>query len=254
MGKVSNNTYSHIRSREQIAEDKSVEKKGSLENKKGALASLNSKFANFQAKITGGEKRARATISEPLNKKAMSEKLQNIRSERSPSTSTHNAKGRQSQPIKNGPPPPSYVPTPPTQKQLDAIPKDSPPPYSLHDPLGKSGVPTAKHNDPQSGINKKQTVQLSKAELKAATAMKETVTKAISNYLKDGDTNDPYKTENFPKLLAALDKCLGLSEGKPTLGEVSLLQVMSDNIQRHMPDQIGELDNILEKTMQQLFA
>jgi hypothetical protein len=104
MGNVSNNSYSYIRSREQIAEDKSVGKQELLENKKGSLTSLKSKFANFKAMITGGEKRARATVSKPLSKESMSAELQNIRSERSHSTSTHNVKGRQSQSIKNGPP------------------------------------------------------------------------------------------------------------------------------------------------------
>jgi len=104
MGNVSNNSYSYIRSREQIAEDKSVGKQELLENKKGSLTSLKSKFANFKAMIAGGEKRARATVSEPLSKKSMSAELQSIRADRGTSISKHNAKGRQSQSIKNGPP------------------------------------------------------------------------------------------------------------------------------------------------------
>ena len=122
MNKVHPNTvssFSQIRSREQIAEDKSVEKQRSLENKKGSLTSLKSNFANFKAMISSGEKRARATVSEPLSKEATNTALQKIRSEPSASVSRPGAQGRKSQSKMNGPPPPSYKVKPPTAAQLD---------------------------------------------------------------------------------------------------------------------------------------
>ena len=116
MSKVT--TYSHIRPRVSEEPVTELKNKRSTENKKGALASLNSKFANFKVMITGGEKRARATVSEPLNKKAMNAELQNIRSKTSTSMSKHNVKGRESQSIKNGPLPSSTKTTPKTAVQL----------------------------------------------------------------------------------------------------------------------------------------
>lgn len=278
MGKMHPNTAAspdHIRSRDQIAKDKATEKQEGLEKKKGAHDSLKTKFANFKAMITGVEskravqKRLAATqASAPMTKAKTEAAVRNIRSERVTSISIHNANGRQSQSIKNGPPPPSYVPEPPKQRQLDAIPKDSPPPYSLHDPLAtqegpppisyKPTPPTSeqlhgtakKSNEAQSGVNKNQTVKLSKAELNSAKAVRTTVDDATFKLLKAEKKNLTFTRENIDKMVANLDICLGLTEGKLTLDQASHMFAMAVQLEPYMLDaDFQNLTNIIDNAM-----
>lgn len=149
---------SYTRSSENIVPDNAVQNKGSTERKAGALASLKLKFANFKNMIAGGEgkkavlnnldkpklmtpEESREAIKNIFNrdrKIANSRPSPLVNNKTAPSGSSKNRPEITHKLLITEPLTSPKVLSSPVRSQHLARPTDSPPPYSLHDPLNAS--------------------------------------------------------------------------------------------------------------------
>lgn len=250
---------SYLNSREEIAQNKTAEKQGSLENKKGGLASLKAKFANFKAMIAGGE--SKKTVSERLNQNTYSKPLttdqtkaalKNIHEnrinnfpKRSTSQSARNKAAFSSSPTTRPvvtnklliiePPTTSNASASLTQSQLLATPKDSPPPYSLNDPLDTSKGPPSPSYIPTPP----------KPEQLHGAATKHTDTEPLRSAIYQGlmqalqgERGSLISKEDVQKFSDNLSISLGLQTGELSVDQFSALGAMKSELDSFLPPDV----------------
>ena len=239
-------SYSHISSREQIADDKAVGKSRSLENKKGALTSLKTKFANFKAMIAGTEskqaveKRLEKTqASAPLTKNQTVEALKNIRA-----NSVHN-KSVPSGSSGTAPVDPSL------EKPLlffdPEAPSDdpAPPPYSLHDPLTGPPPPTYVPTPPTQG-------ELHGPKPMDAESLRSAITQGLTQALQ-GERGSLIDKADIQKFSDSLGIGLGLNQGNLSIDQYSSLGAMKSEIEAFLPADVkSNFDKLMQTIENQL--
>lgn len=201
---ISNNSQANLDEVEGKLPNKDAQKTGSVEKKKGMQVSLKTKFANFKAMITG--RKIKESVEESLNTSKQLKgrntgaATKNVRKEDpdklliryAQDDSASAGSQKQSQPV--------------------AKPKDSPPPYSLHDPLNSSKgmAPDDNDSDELDALLDDLDDLVKQAPEKSATTFKNENTKNSDNLLDETlqtltDSPPPY----------SLHDPLDISKGPP---------------------------------------